>query len=260
MGIGIRPYVAAGVVVLFVASSVLAQNPRTVRWKEGDPNSDKFVSSGVTVKRVRTDGITVRASMTDGISVSVDISNDGQTPVEIRPESLTLDVVSPRARGLAYIPADRVADAAVAMAHNRAAMVEFSGSMATKTVTETHTTWSDSPTAPISQRTMAGETPHVVTTTTTRTVPDDSARSSASTQASSIRNGASSDRQRVLAAALKPATLAPTFSASGVVWFEREKDPKEVLLRVPVGDLVVEVPFTVSKRRLALWVKINEFK
>lgn len=260
MAFGIRPYVAAAVVVLFCISSAVAQNPRTVRWKEGDPTSDKFTSSGVTVKRFRMDGITVRASMTDGISVSVDISNDGRAPVEIRPDLLTLDVVSPRARGLALIPADRAADAAVAIAHNRASMVEFSGSMATKTVTETHTTWSDSPSAPLSQRTMTGQTPHVVTTTTTKTVPDDSARWSAKTQADTIRSGASYDRQRVLDAALKPTTLAPTYSASGTVYFEREKDPKEVLLRVPVGDLVVEIPFTVSKRRLALWLKINEFK
>jgi hypothetical protein len=45
--------------------------------------------------------------------------------------------------------------------------------------------------------------------------------------------------------ALTPNTLLPGQSVTGIVYFERDKDARDVMLRVPLSGVIFEVPFTV---------------
>jgi hypothetical protein len=44
--------------------------------------------------------------------------------------------------------------------------------------------------------------------------------------------------------ALSDTSLQPSQKAAGAVWFERDAKPKQLLLRVPVGDVVFEFPLS----------------
>lgn len=238
--------------------NVHAQGARTVRWQQGAAGLSKFLRNRVVVKKLVVDGITVTASIRDGVSVYVEISNGSGKSLDVRPEKIDLQVTQPGLKYLSYVSADRMAEIAAGLSHARAASVEMSGAMATKTVVETTVAWSDSPFLGLASDST--QPPRLVTNTTVTTVPDEHARSRAEMEAMSIRNSAESEKQYVLNAALKPTALPPNVSVSGNVYFERDKSVKEVLLRVPLGELTVEIPFKVVKKRLALWLKILDFQ
>jgi hypothetical protein len=54
--------------------------------------------------------------------------------------------------------------------------------------------------------------------------------------------------QQVQASVLKPGTLAPKEKSSGAVWFERDKNPQQLNLRVFVGDQIFEFPLSFPQR------------
>jgi hypothetical protein len=129
--------------------------------------------------------------------------------------------------------------------------------MATKTVTETKTKWVDVTTyGPNGPKTES----RLVTETEVKTVPDDHARWQAESEASSIHLGGQSEASVLVRNALKPATLQPGATASGAVYFSRDSSAKEVILRVPLGDLSVEIPFRAVKKRVFLWAKSLRFE
>jgi hypothetical protein len=56
------------------------------------------------------------------------------------------------------------------------------------------------------------------------------------------------DAQQVLTQVMRARTLAPKEKASGVVWFERDKNLQELTLRVFVNDLIFEFPLSFPPR------------
>jgi hypothetical protein len=143
------------------------------------------------------------------------------------------------------------------VAHTQAASKELSAFMATKTVVETETKYVDVTTygadGPKTEK-------RLVTETKVKTVPDDNARWQAEGEASRIRTSAWSEARAVVRDALKPATLQPGASASGALYFSGDSSAKEVLLRVPLDGVSVEIPFKAVKKRVFLWVKARHFE
>ena len=69
--------------------------------------------------------------------------------------------------------------------------------------------------------------------------------------AQSAGNGAAEhEAARILQTALRSGSLPPSQAISGAVYFEREKKKEETLLRVPVGKMIFEFPFTWSGGRV----------
>jgi len=50
--------------------------------------------------------------------------------------------------------------------------------------------------------------------------------------------------QQVQSSVLQQGTVAPKEKASGVVWFERDKSPQQLNLRIFVGDQIFEFPLS----------------
>jgi hypothetical protein len=50
--------------------------------------------------------------------------------------------------------------------------------------------------------------------------------------------------QQVQSSVLQAGTVAPKEKASGVVWFERDKNPQQLNLRIFVGDQIFEFPLS----------------
>jgi hypothetical protein len=248
------------ITVLFLFSTALAQSPRVVRWEKGSPNSEQFKRKDAVVKQVKVDGVFVEAYIRDtgfGFRVDLNVSNASRSPLDIRPESITVALTSPRAKSLASIPAKNLQNMILSSAQSRAMSKELSGSMATKTVVETTSKYVD-----VTTYTADGPKtePRFVTETKVKTVPDDHARWQAEHEASNIRHGAYGEARFVLREVLKPATLQHAASTSGALYFSRDSDVQEVLLSVPLGDLTVEIPFKAVKKKAFLWVKVFQFE
>lgn len=253
-----RPFI--GFALLFLVTPALAQGPRVVRWQDGSPGSRQFKRDRVVVKQVETDGVVVEAFIRDsrhGIRVDLKVSNGGPSHLDVRPESVEVELTSPKSKSLAYVPAKNLGNIIRSSSQSRATSKSLSGSMATKTVAETETKWVD-------VTTYGADGPktesRLVTETKFKTVPDDHARWQAESEASHIRTSAQGEAYSLVKYALKPATLQTGASASGALYFSRDSSAKEVILRVPLGDLSVEIPFKVFKKRVFLLAKALYFE
>ena len=246
--------------LLFLFTPVLAQGPRVVRWEQGSPGSEQLKREGVVVKRLNAEGVIVEAYIRNtayGLRVDLKLSNGGPNTLDIRPESVAVDLTSPVFKSLAFVPVKNLKSSIQNEAHTRASSKELSGAWATKTVVETETKYVD-------ETVYGADGPktqtRLVTETKVKTVPDDHARWNAKNEADSIRFSAFGDASGVERAALKPTNLPPGADASGAVYFSGGPSAKEVLLRVPLGDLTVEIPFKAVKKRVFLWVKAVHFE
>ncbi|MEW6735470.1 MAG: hypothetical protein AB1489_29535 [Acidobacteriota bacterium] len=217
-----------------------AQNPRTVRWQAGNADSRQFVRNKFVNKEITVDGLVVTAGIVDGFAVKLSINNGSQETISIVPEQIKLEMLQPQVKSLVYRSAKEIASSIELDAFVRASSTEASGALATKTETETTTEYEYSSTDPCAP-------PQLVTKTITRTVPDECARSRAHSEAMSIRQWGDSYSRAVLSEALRTTDLAANTSIVGVVHFRRDDTIKEVLLRIPLGDLIVEIPFNAVK-------------
>jgi hypothetical protein len=55
-------------------------------------------------------------------------------------------------------------------------------------------------------------------------------------------------QQEVQTTVLQSRTVAPKEKSSGVVWFERDKNPQQLNLRIFVGDQIFEFPLSFPQR------------
>jgi hypothetical protein len=62
------------------------------------------------------------------------------------------------------------------------------------------------------------------------------------------RNYLEEGAQQVQTTVLQSGTVAPKEKSSGVVWFERDKNPQQLNLRIFVGDQIFEFPLSFPQR------------
>jgi hypothetical protein len=55
--------------------------------------------------------------------------------------------------------------------------------------------------------------------------------------------------QQVRALALKPGAVAPSDKVAGAVWFERGKNPQQLMLRIPIENQTLEFPLSFKKQK-----------
>jgi hypothetical protein len=65
-----------------------------------------------------------------------------------------------------------------------------------------------------------------------------------STAAHATPNYLEETPQQVQSSVLQPGTLAPKEKSSGAAWFERDKGPQQLNLRIFVGDQIFEFPLS----------------
>jgi ASC-1-like (ASCH) protein len=247
------------VVVLALTTLSFSQTTRVVRWEVSGANSKRFFREGVVVKQLLVDGVdevTVTASIKDrpdSFSVELEVVNRGRRQLELRPQDVQLQVIRPGSKNLSFIPADRIAKRVIDSENLRASGVEASGFTTFKTVVE-HVPVTDVTPNPAA---INDPTQPAVTVTTridvvTKTVPDDHSRWAASSQAASIRMNAEADRRLILNTALKTILLTRDSRIVGRTYYDRENNAQEVLLRIPLGDLTVEIPFTAVRKTMFL--------
>jgi hypothetical protein len=255
-------FILAAMALLAAAGS--ADAPGTDRLEQSPRLSTRLGQDGLVIKQVVFPEVTIAASIRDrgdAFSVEVEISNDGQSELDLRPDDVIIEVTRPGLRRLAPVPPGVVADNVLRRARSEAAGVEGRGFGATTVIHEqvpvVETSFNPAsigdPSQPTTVTTMKSET-------VVRVVPDEAARLQAWGEAAAIRSSAEVQARKIVASALVRGPVAGNSKVSGFVYFERQADVQEVVLRVPLGALTPEISFTAAKKRPFPWKQILLFE
>jgi len=185
-----------------------------VRWTAGARGCDQLTSRGRKVESATANGLTVQVALQDTgwkLHASVAVSNGSDSQVFVLPRLVTLDELTPSLRNLRE--------------ENPAKLAR-------------------------------SEVNHQLMRTESNAIPPPSAivlRSRSAAQVSGVTYRGSSvddylgfndESATVRAVALKAAKLAPGEKTAGELWFTRDPRARELSLRISVGDLVYDFPFS----------------
>ena len=228
-----RMYLATGVETptrKTVASMATPENG-VVRWEAGAPGCDEFMSHGRYVESITAMGITVQVSLQDSgwkYRVNVGVLNQRAGQVEVRPEIVSLDELHPRLKTLPQTAAEKVAHVtthqvmwtiADAVASPSAVAPQAAGTFLDQRLAYRTAATHDYLNPAIAQ---ISERPAIF---------------------------ARSESIDVRAIALKTVSLASGQTTSGVLWFGRDGDARQLSLRVPVGNMVFDFAFSPEQKK-----------
>ena len=211
------------------------------RWQESAPGCDHFMSNGILVESLTVGGITVQVSLHDTgwkLRANVAIANSGSQAVRIEPSQFILDDVGVNGKPLFYQDPAKLAKnvthqvlwtEAVAEPENSAPRTVSSPQPLSATTVGYRSSFTPSASAPnyILQHQYAEE-------------------NAVRQQGKQTLNNTA---KQILALALKPATVEPNDKVSGAVWFERDKDPQQLMLRIPIENQTFEFPLSFKQQK-----------
>jgi hypothetical protein len=189
-----------------------------VRWNAGAPGCDQFISRGRQVESSTANGVTVQVSLQDTgwkLHASVAVSNAGSAQVYVHPSLITLDELTPTMRNLREENPSKLAHNEV----NHQLMHIESVAVPPPSAIVLHSR------------------------STARVAP-------ATYHATSVDDylGFNDESASVRAVALKAANLAPGQKTSGDLGYARDATAYELSLRISVGDLVFDFPFSFENK------------
>jgi hypothetical protein len=185
-----------------------------VRWNAGAPGCDQFTSRGRKVESATANGVTVQVALQDTgwkLHASVAVSNGSNSQVFVLPSLVTLDELTPKLRNLREENPAKLGRNEV----NHQLMHIESNAVP--------------PPSAIVLRSRSAA--HVSTATYHVTSVDDYL-------------GFNDESASVRAVALKAAKLVPGEKTAGELWFARDSKAYELSLRISVGDVVFDFPFS----------------
>jgi hypothetical protein len=239
-------YVAA----MYVKKVPAAKHPASIesakiengaaRWQQGAPGCDHFMSNGVLVESIMANGVTVQVSLHDTgwkLRANVAIANSSSQPIHIEPSQFILDDVGVHGKPLFYQDPAQLA----------------------KNVTH-QVLWTEAIAEPSSQPPRLSSAESVGATNVgykSSFAPSVSAPNyilqHQYAEESAVRQKGkqtlNNTAQQILALALKPATIEPNGKVSGAVWFERGKNPQQLMLRIPIETEMLEFPLSFKQQK-----------
>ena len=210
------------------------------RWQEGAPGCDHFISNGILVESLTVNGVTVQVSLHDTgwkLRANVAIANQGSETIRIEPSKFILDEIGANGRPLFYQDPTELA----------------------KNVTH-QVLWTESIAEPL---TSSGATSSGESISATNAAYSSSFAATASAPNYIIQHQYAEENavrkegkqtlnntaQQILTLALKRGDVDPNDKVAGAVWFERGKNPKQLMLRIPIGGQTLEFPLSFSRQR-----------
>ncbi len=176
------------------------------RWQSGAPGSDQFYSNGTIVESLTANGVTVQVSLQD-------------TGWKLR---ASVAIANEGAETVRYNPAGFTLDEL----KPRLRTLAYQNPKELAKALTHQVYWTNA-----SANAPASATYANAVYKTSSYVP-------------STPNYLAEEAQQVQASVLDPGSLGPKEKASGVVWFERDKSPQQLNLRIFVGDLIFEFPLS----------------
>jgi hypothetical protein len=202
-----------------------------VRWTSGTEGCDEFLSHGRHVESATANGVTVQVSLQDSgwkYRANIAVSNQSGATLEVLPGIITLDELAPVTRALVATDTQKLANAPTHQIFWTLADALPSPGAASddsvKTTEEERLANRTSPTPDYLD-------PHIALASTHHVMFE-------RTEDLSVHD-----------IVLKPGNLPSGQITAGVMWFERDANAHELSVRVPVGDLVFEFPFSLSTKR-----------
>jgi hypothetical protein len=209
------------------------------RWLEGEPGCDQFMSNGTLVESLTVNGVTAQVSLYDSgwkLRANVAIANGGAEAIHLEPSKFILDEIGSNGRPLFYQDPEQLA----------------------KNVTH-QALWTDSTAGPAQISSSQSSVPTEATNARYKTsfVPSISAPNyliqHQYAEDDAVRKQGKqtfvNTAQQIRALALKPGTVEPNDKVSGSVWFERGKNPQQLVLRIPIGDQTFEFPLSFKQQK-----------
>ena len=221
------------------ATSASLTKNGVARWQEGAPGCDQFISNGRLVESLTANGVTVQVSLHDTgwkLRANVAIANESSESISVDPSKFILDEVGAHGRPLFYQDPEELAKNVT----HQVLWTETSAGPAEPT--------SQQSSAALSATTVGYRTSLVPSVTAPnyliqhQSAEEDAVRKQGK---QTLVNTA----QQIRALALKPAAIESSNKVSGAVWFERGKNPQQLMLRIPIEDQMLEFPLSFKQQK-----------
>lgn len=255
-------------VSFFCGQSIFAQSSQSVsqasnvhRWREGCTEDKQVCGShqlmeGFFVERLDANGISVDAVLADTgqrIVVVLVVANATQSPIDVIPSLASLEALAPKAKNLKQQNAEELARKIEKKTERDAKLSLLAAIFATRrstTTTDSYGSYGGNVGITDNRGNSAsgnynGTYSGSSSSTTTR--PDYEMRGLAVESGRARIESASSEANAIREAALKANTVKPKEFICGVVFFERDSKSKNVLLRLPIGNQILEFPFALNR-------------
>jgi len=190
------------------------------RWLSGTQGSQRFYSDGLEVESLTINGVTVQVSLQDTgwkLLANIAVANGSLEAVHVAPSHITLDDLGQIKKSLPYQQPKKL-----------------------RTAVNHQILWTEADAAPSASGFLV--------TAGYRTSDSDGFDKTqnylAQHQADVERKAEFNPHSEINTVALKDAMLLPNGEISGSTWFERDGKLQEMILRVPVADLVYEFPLS----------------
>jgi hypothetical protein len=176
------------------------------RWQAGAPGSDQFLSGGSLVESLTANGITVQVSLQDtGWKLRANVAIANESAEPIHFDPAGFTLDELKPR-LRTLAYQNPKELAKALTHQ----VYSTNASATAPASATYTNAVYKTSAPVPA------TPNYL----------------------------AEAAEQVQSSVLRPGTFGPKEKSSGAVWFERDKNPQQLNLRIFIGDQIFEFPLS----------------
>jgi hypothetical protein len=196
-----------------VAPASASTNDGVARWRPGAKGCDQFTKDGVVVESLTANNVTVQVSLRETgskLRANVAIGNFGTMYVYIDPLGISLESTGAHARSLTYRdPAQLAAEAQRTGTNGSAVNTNYKQTEFTPVFASVNTVQK--------QQVEDLSRPQVKPTV-----------------------------DQFSAEALKKGTVKPDGRTWGAVWFERDPNPGQYLMRVPVDNQIFEFPLSLN--------------
>ena len=200
-----------------VAVTSASTNNGVARWRPGAKGCDQFTKDGVVVESLTANGVTVQVSLQDAgskLRANVAIGNFGDLHVYVNPVGIALESAGAHAKSLAYREPAQLAK-------------------------ETQQSATSSGTVNAEYK-LSDFSPVFASVNTVQRQPvEDLTRPQANPAMANVTDPYSAD-------ALKKGSIPPDGKTWGAVWFERDANPGQYVMRVPVDNQIFEFPLTLN--------------
>jgi hypothetical protein len=209
-----------------------------VRWQVGAKGSSEFQNGDQAVESLTANGITVQVSLHDTgwkYRANIAVANAGSQAVYVLPKLLSLDETAPLLKPLTY---EDPAHVAKAMNHQ----ILWTSASAGPASNSRSQSSSSASSAPV--------TFNVVYKSPVTTSPNYLAQQQAAEDQAARNQAALVDMVReIQALSLRECTLKSGEKTAGAVWFERDAKSRQLVLRLPVGGVIFEFPFSFNDEK-----------
>jgi hypothetical protein len=245
---------SALLLLLFVLTcSTPSQQVRLISWKNGNMEAvrgwgSQYYDKGYQARLLHVDDVGVGA--VGGADkhfywVMIAVRNDGKIPVDVVPQAFTLQTADAKPKQLPYVSAQKIAEK-IEKTARRDAMLALWGAMMATTTSMTNSTSSGTVMGNVGNVPVNGTYTESGRSTTTQR--DDRLADLAVQRGRERVDAAQGQASDIMRRALRATTLAPGNGVSGLVWFERKKKTNMVVLRVPVGECIYEIPLNLLEQ------------